>query len=327
MTHAESAAWVARYLRHIRTEKRLAERTAQLYQHDLERLQTAAQAAGIGLQQVSSAHIRSWLAQAHGAQAEPATLALRLSVWRGFYTWLGHQGQIAANPCAGVRAPKRKQVLPKALAVDAAVQLAEHAWQLAQASAEGEARAAAMAWRDVAMLELLYGSGLRMAELVGLDVTASQAAERAGRGWVDLAAQEVWVQGKGSKRRSSPVGRKSLLALERYLALRPCLLRDAQQSALFLGARGGRIAAATIDKALKSLAHSSGLGVDLHAHVLRHSFASHVLQSSGDLRAVQELLGHANIRTTQIYTRLDFQHLAQTYDAAHPRAKKKDTEA
>jgi len=316
-----SESLLADYLRHIDSEKRLALRTQQLYQHDLQRLYTLAQTAGIAPEQAQNHHLRAWLAQSHAAGMRPRSLGLMLSVWRGWYAWLGIKGHISANPCTGLHPPKGAQTLPKALAVDEAITLADFATAQAQAASNDDA---ALAWRDAAIVELLYSSGLRVGELTGLDVQASTAGEAAGRGWVDRNAAEAHVQGKGSKRRSSPVGRPALQALQQYLALRPALLSAANpnETALFLGARGGRISPAVIWQMLKNLSLQSGLPMRVHAHVLRHSFASHVLQSSGDLRAVQELLGHANIRTTQIYTRLDFQHLAQAYDAAHPRAKK-----
>lgn len=324
---SSDSALLDAYLRHISSEKRLATRTQTLYQHDLARLAQLAQTAGIAAAQAENFQLRSWLAQLHAQGHSPRTLALTLSVWRGWYAWLGRGGHIASNPCTGLRPPKGAQTLPKALAVDDAITLADFACRQAAAACGKEA---VIAWRDAAIIELLYSSGLRVAELVGLDTQASSQGEKAGHGWVDAQAAEVHVHGKGSKRRSSPVGSKALYALGRYLALRHELLSQLQpepqthgaQLALFLGARGQRINAGVIWQMLKKISLQSGLPLRVHAHVLRHSFASHVLQSSGDLRAVQELLGHANIRTTQIYTKLDFQHLAQAYDAAHPRAKK-----
>ncbi len=223
----------------------------------------------------------------------------------------------------GVRAPKAPKPLPKALGVDEAVQLAEHdnpdddPWLEA---------------RDAAMVELLYGSGLRVAELTGLDVCASNEALRQGRGWIDLQAAEAHVQGKGSKRRTVPLGAAAVRALTHWLAVRPQVAgllnapvpaASSQSLALFSGRHGTRLTAQSIWQRLKRRSLQAGLATPVHPHMLRHSFASHVLQSSGDLRAVQELLGHANITTTQVYTRLDFQHLAKAYDAAHPRAKRK----
>jgi integrase/recombinase XerC len=240
-----------------------------------------------------------------------------LSGWRGYYTWLGRNGHIAQNPVLDVRAPKVPKPLPKALSVDDAMQLASHtadpcdapqpAWQIA---------------RDQLVVELLYGSGLRIGELEGLDVRASAAS----LGWIDADAGEVTVTGKGSKQRSVPVGQAALKALQVWLEHRSQLLTGAatqHPQALLLSAKGRRASAAQLRAGLKAKSQQAGLAVPVHPHMLRHSFASHVLQSSGDLRAVQELLGHANIATTQVYTRLDFQHLAKVYDAAHPRAKRK----
>jgi len=246
-----------------------------------------------------------------------------LSGWRGFYTWLGREGLVSHNPVVDVRAPRVAKPLPKALGVDEAVQLAEH---------EETGDDPWLEARDAAMVELLYGCGLRIAELTGLDVVASTEANRAGRGWIDLQNAEVQVQGKGSKRRSVPLGRSAIEALTHWLAVRPqlpgMLTRSATGAsalalALFPGRHGTRLTARGVAQRLKRRSLLAGLATPVHPHMLRHSFASHVLQSSGDLRAVQELLGHANITTTQVYTRLDFQHLAKAYDAAHPRAKRK----
>jgi integrase/recombinase XerC len=173
--------------------------------------------------------------------------------------------------------------------------------------------------RDAAMVELLYGCGLRVGELVGLNTAPSPAAHQQGRGWVDLQAGEAHVFGKGSKRRSVPVGRAAAEALRAWLAVRG----PSQEAALFIGQRGARLSAQSVWLRLRQRSQTAGLSTPVHPHMLRHSFASHLLQSSGDLRAVQELLGHANITTTQVYTRLDFQHLTQVYDQAHPRARRK----
>jgi len=301
---------VERYLAHVRVEKGLAARTVALYTQDLQRLCACAAASRLSLQAVQPAHVRRWVAQMHAAGRSGRGIALILSGWRGFYAWLGREGLVASNPVLGVRAPKAAKPLPKALGVDEAVQLAEH--HDADQDPWLEAR-------DAAMVELLYGSGLRVGELVGLDVTAGAQA----RGWVDLQAGEAYVLGKGSKRRSVPVGRAALQALQRWLALRPLVAAAAGQPALFIGRNGTRLTPQAVWQRLRRRSLAAGLATPVHPHMLRHSFASHVLQSSGDLRAVQELLGHANIRTTQVYTRLDFQHLARAYDAAHPRARRK----
>ena len=318
-----SADLIAAYLRHVGTEKRLSTRTQELYAYELARLQTFAQAMALEPLAATSADLRTWTARLHADGMSARSIALTLSVWRGWYAWLGLHGHIQANPAAALRAPKKAQTLPKALAVDDAITLANYATErVAQCSGLAQT----LALRDAAIVELLYGSGLRLGELLALDVVVSAEAEREGRGWVDIPAAEVHVIGKGSKRRTTPVGAKAVQALQAYLLQRSALIKisNPDEPALFLGARGGRLGKAALWQMLRVLSLASGLPVHVHAHVLRHSFASHLLQSSGDLRAVQELLGHANIGTTQIYTRLDFQHLASAYDAAHPRAKKKD---
>jgi len=310
---------VERYLDYVRVEKRLAARTLELYAIHLKTLVEKAQAAHLALEKVETVHVRRWMAQLHGAGREPRGIALVLSCWRSFYRWLGHEGLVVANPVQDVHAPKSGRPLPKALAVDDAVRLAEHRDPEADPWTEA---------RDHAIVELLYGCGLRVGELTGLDAQASASA----RGWVDLAAGEATVLGKGSKRRIVPVGRKAVEAVQDWLAVREdcaalgtARLRDPESAAaLFIGRNGLRFSAHSVWKQLRKRSLDAGLGAAVHPHMLRHSFASHVLQSSSDLRAVQELLGHANISTTQVYTRLDFQHLARTYDAAHPRARARD---
>ena len=327
---------IASYLEHVRVQKRLAARTVALYTEDLQKLQANAAHTGVALLQVHNAHIRRWVALMHSQGRSGRGIALILSGWRGFYTWLGREGLIIANPVQDVRAPKQPKPLPKALAVDDAVQLA---------SFQSDTNDPRLEARDAAITELLYGSGLRVGELVGLDVQASASA----KGWLDLQAGEAHVLGKGSKRRSVPLGAKSVEALQKYLTVRGELLPTSatqntvhaaqnsvrtelvevptlslqNQPALFVGKNGTRLTAQSIWQRLKRRSLQAGLATPVHPHMLRHSFASHLLQSSQDLRAVQELLGHANITTTQVYTRLDFQHLAKVYDAAHPRAKRK----
>ena len=298
-----------RYLEHVRVEKRLAQRTVELYAADLQKLQNNAALAKVPLADVNSVHIRRWIAQMHSTGRSPRGIALILSGWRGFYTWLGRGGLVASNPVQGVRAPKVPKPLPKALGVEEAVQLASYANEAANPVREA---------RDHCVTELLYGSGLRIGELVGLDVQDGAQA----RGWIDSAAAEAHVLGKGSKRRSVPVGSKALAALAQWVSLRAQWAKDnlGDGAALFINDRGQRLTPQHIRVRLKARSLQAGLATPVHPHMLRHSFASHVLQSSGDLRAVQELLGHANITTTQVYTRLDFQHLAKVYDAAHPRA-------
>ena len=308
-------ALTERYLEHARVQKRLAPRTLALYSEDLHKLMTVAAQSGIALTAVQNHHVRRWVAQMHAGGRSGRGIALILSGWRGFYTWLGREGLVSANPVQDVRAPRQARPLPKALGVDEAVQLADHVAEDDDPWLEA---------RDAAMVELLYGSGLRVGELVGLDVAASDAAQRAGRGWIDLPSAEVQVQGKGSKRRGVPLGTQALAALQRWLALRDQVAGQGDAAmALFIGRRGTRLTPQSIWQRLKRRSLLAGLATPVHPHMLRHSFASHLLQSSSDLRAVQELLGHAHIGTTQVYTRLDFQHLAKAYDAAHPRARRR----
>ncbi len=304
----DDTALVQAYLNHVRVEKRLADRTVVLYTLDLQRLTAHAAEARVGLKDVQNAHIRRWIAQMHSAGRSARGIALILSGWRGLYVWLGRQGFMGHNPVQDVRAPKAGKPLPKALGVDESVQLASHV---------EEADHPALEARDACITELLYGCGLRIGELVGLDVAASATA----RGWIDAQGGEAHVLGKGSKRRSVPVGQAALAALARWLEQRATWAGD--DAALFIGSRGQRLSPQHIRVRLKRRSRLAGLATPVHPHMLRHSFASHVLQSSGDLRAVQELLGHASISTTQVYTRLDFQHLAKVYDAAHPRAHAK----
>ena len=301
---------VLRYLEYVRVEKRLASRTLTLYTLDLEKLAQFASGVNVPLLQLQPAHIRRFVAQMHGAGRSSRGIALILSGWRGFFTWAARQGLVTSNPVQGVRGPKAAKPLPKALGVDDAVRLAD--FHAAGADPWLEAL-------DAAMVELLYGCGLRVGELVGLDRTAGSDAAREGRGWIDLQAGEAHVLGKGGKRRSLPLGTAARQALAVWLPLRG----SAGGPALFVGQRGTRLSAQSVWKRLRQRSGQAGLSTPVHPHMLRHSFASHLLQSSGDLRAVQELLGHANITTTQVYTRLDYQHLAKVYDQAHPRARRK----
>jgi integrase/recombinase XerC len=309
MTDALLPEPAQRYLTQLRTERHAAARTLALYTDALARLVRGAGELGVPVASLQPHHVRMLMARLHAGGLSSRSLALQLSAWRGFYRWWGLQGGVKLNPVDGVRPPKAPKPLPKALAVDQAVALAAH---------EPEHADPLLAARDHAIVELLYGSGLRVGELVGLDARASDAAA----GWVDLADASAQVRGKGSKWRSVPLGSASRTALTAWLALRG-ELAAAGEPALFVSRRGTRLSASQVRSRLKVLALEAGLPTSVHPHMLRHSFASHLLQSSGDLRAVQELLGHANITTTQVYTKLDFQHLAKVYDAAHPRAKKK----
>jgi integrase/recombinase XerC len=303
------------YLHELATLRRASAHTRVAYARDLAQLVAAADADRLPLTQLSAAHVRRYAARLHAKGRAPASIARTLSAWRSFYRWLLARGECAVNPVAGVRAPRRPARLPKALAPDQAVRLAGH-----------ETTDEPLALRDRAIVELLYSSGLRLSELVQLDWRFFPAEGRLprSRGWIDLAAAECTVTGKGVKQRTVPIGAPAVAALRAWLAARAALVRaGGDERALFVSSRGRRISPRSVQARVAALARRLGLPQHVHPHMLRHSMASHLLQSSGDLRAVQEMLGHASIAATQIYTKLDWQHLAQVYDAAHPRAKRK----
>jgi integrase/recombinase XerC len=330
--HQPEEAVITAYLEHLRVQRRLSVRSLAIYTQALLRLQAQVIKHGqaLSLQTVQTPHVRRWVAQVHGQGLAPRSLALMLSAWRGFYRWLVREGVTAHNPVLGVRAPKAAKPLPKALSVDQAMALLEPAVKKSQPDDDNSPAAAPIpgvnssalhAAREARLqliLELLYGCGLRINELVTLDVQPSDRA----RGWIDAQDALVHVVGKGNKHRSVPVGPPALQALRDWVSQR-ALLAGLDETALIVGASGKRLSAQQIRLQLKRRAQDRELPTHVHPHMLRHSFASHLLQSSGDLRGVQELLGHAHITSTQIYTRLDFGHLSKVYDAAHPRAKKK----
>ena len=288
------------YLASLKHQRRLAPATLENYRRALGVLLTLRE--GKPLATMEPNEVRRAVALLHAKGLSPRTLALALSAWRGWFRWLARHRGFSANPVLGIRAPKAGRPLPKALSVEAAQRLLD-----------AKVNVSPLALRDRAMFELLYSSGLRLAELVSLDV---------GDGRLDLREGEVTVTGKGAKTRTVPVGAKAREALAAWLPARAGLA-PAGEKALFVGARGARISRAVVGARLAAWARRSGLAERVHPHMLRHSFATHMLQSSQDLRAVQELLGHASISTTQVYTHLDFQALAKVYDAAHPRARKK----
>jgi len=297
---SDGAAVARDYLEALQHQRRLSPATLENYAHALQLLQGLA--GKKSLQDLEAADIRRFLSMLHAKGLAPRTLALTLSAWRGCFRWLVKHRGWRANPVLGIRAPKAARTLPKALSVEAAQRLLE-------AAPADEP----LLVQDRAMFELLYSSGLRLAELIALDV---------GDGRLDLRQGEVTVTGKGSKSRTVPVGEKARQALQAWLSIR-AQLAATDEKAMFVGARGRRIAPSVLAGRLAAWARRRGLAQRVHPHMLRHSFASHVLQSSQDLRAVQEMLGHSSISTTQIYTHLDFQALAKVYDAAHPRAKKR----
>jgi integrase/recombinase XerC len=294
---SDYAAAIDAFLGNLRA-RHYSPSTVTAYAEDLRHL--AELAGDTPTARIGSHDIRRYLATLHGRGFAPKSLARILSGWRSFFRHLAKNGEVAANPCVGIRPPKGAKRLPHTLSPDEMARLLE----------AGDAADNPLAVQDRAMFELIYSSGLRLSELVGLDLNR-----------VDPRTGEVRVTGKGSKDRIVPVGRQALAALEAWLELRHRVAKD--ELALFVGARGARISPRVVQARLKQLALRRGIAQRVHPHALRHSFASHVLQSSGDLRAVQEMLGHASLSTTQVYTHLDFQHLAQVYDKAHPRAKKK----
>ncbi|QDZ29133.1 tyrosine recombinase XerC [Noviherbaspirillum sp. UKPF54] len=311
---------IASYLDSLEKHRKLSPHTISSYRRDLAEL--AGLAADLpgrpALAALSHFHIRKFAAQLHAHGQNARTIARKLSAWRGFFIWLVEQETLASNPVEGVRAPRRNKPLPKALSADDAVRV------VAQPS-PGKDEHGASQLCNRAMFELLYSSGLRVSELAALDVRFAREGSYASAGWIDFDAGEVSVTGKGGKRRTVPVGAPALEALRAWLAVRATLVR-LDPHPLFLSERGTRMSPRVLQLRLKAHAKALGIPANVHPHVLRHSFASHVLQSSGDLRAVQEMLGHASIAATQVYTSLNFQRLAQVYDAAHPRAKKINTD-
>lgn len=289
---------VSRYLGHLAHARRLSPLTCKNYARDIGILLSLAD--GTPLDQLQIHHIRRFVAHLHGKGYSGKSLARMLSAWRGLYRYLTRNHGCGHNPCAGLRAPKAAKTLPNTLSPDEAAKLLDF-----------EPLDDLLALRDKAMLELCYSSGLRLAELASLKP-----------GDVNLSDGTVRVTGKGAKTRIVPLGSKANQAVGAWLKQRGTLARPGE-TALFLSRHGKNISHRSIDQRLKIQAIRQGIRTRIHPHVLRHSFASHVLQSSGDLRAVQEMLGHASISTTQVYTHLDFQHLSKVYDAAHPRARKK----
>ena len=287
------------YLDALKHQRRLSPATLENYARSISLLLDIQK--GKSIDAFEAADIRRAVAMLHSKGLSPRTLALVLSSWRGWFRWLARHRGFKSNPALGIRAPKAPRTLPKALSVESTQKLLAN-------EVSGP-----MGLRDRAMFELLYSSGLRLAELVALDADNDR---------LDLRQGEVTVTGKGSKTRTVPVGAKAREALREWLQARAQVAAP-REKALFVGARGKRISRAVVGARLAAWSRASGVGQRVHPHMLRHSFASHVLQSSQDLRAVQEMLGHSSISTTQIYTHLDFQALAKVYDAAHPRARKK----
>ena len=299
--HASTHTQLESYLQHLRSERRASPHTLSNYRRDLSRLQ------GFCVQQqvehwtdLTAQHVRAYIAQLHRAGLEGKSIQRMLSAARSLFRFLQREQLLTSNPFIGISAPKSAKRLPATLSVDQATQIVAIPTE------------DAIGLRDRAMFELLYSSGLRLAELVSLDVLD-----------VDMVDDLVRVTGKGAKTRIVPVGRQAHAAIKLWLGQRVQSVAPGEP-ALFIGRNGRRLGARSVQQRLALWAARQGLAMPVHPHMLRHSFASHLLESSGDLRAVQELLGHADISTTQIYTHLDFQHLAKVYDQAHPRARKKN---
>lgn len=289
---------VENFLRYLKVERQLSPLTLSSYQRQLDALMALMTESGLRQwHQLEPADVRALAAKSRRSGLQPTSLALRLSALRSFLDWQVAKGALPANPAKGIATPKTSRHLPKNIDVDEMGQLLDIDLN------------DPLAVRDRTMLEVMYGAGLRLSELVGLDCRH-----------FDAESGEVWVTGKGSKDRRLPIGRTASDWLQRWLEMRP--LFSPQEDAIFLSRQGKRISARNVQKRFAEWGVKQGINSHIHPHKLRHSFATHMLESSGDLRAVQELLGHANLSTTQIYTHLDFQHLASVYDAAHPRAKR-----
>lgn len=287
------------YLQHLTFERGLSALTCQNYARDIKLLESLA--ADTSLDNLQNTQIRRFIATLHSRGLGGKSIARALSAWRGYYDYLIHHKGFTQNPIMGLRAPKTAKTLPQALSTDQAVKFV---------NIQGDGL---IEQRDHAILELFYSSGLRLSELVNLDIDM-----------LDFSEGTVTVTGKGNKTRIIPVGSHALSAIKVWLERRAVItISDKNPKAVFVTQQGRRITPRAVQYRMKEWAIKQGINTNIHPHMLRHSFASHVLQSSQDLRAVQEMLGHANISTTQIYTHLDFQHLATMYDKAHPRAKKK----
>lgn len=300
MSQTFAAKEIASFLNGLKFERRLSPHTISAYKRDLDAFAAFCAKDGIrNLESLDAGHVRSFAAEAHRRGLSPRSIARRLSAVRSFLRTEVEHGRLTANVASNVSAPKPPRRLPATLDADQVAQLLE---------ASGDD---VLTLRDRAMLELFYSSGLRLAELVNLSLTD-----------LDFGDQTVRVTGKGNKTRILPVGRRALEAIRQWLPARAGLART-DEPALFVSRRGGRLAPRSVQARLDRWSRACGARRHLHPHLLRHSFATHLLESSSDLRAVQELLGHASISTTQVYTHLDFQHLATSYDKAHPRAKRR----
>ncbi|MDR1311977.1 MAG: tyrosine recombinase XerC [Burkholderiaceae bacterium] len=310
---------VETYLGCLQSQRQFSPHTLASYRRDLAQLRQLSEGARFSA--LTPSHIRRMVSKLHAGGMNPRSIARKLSAWRGFYKWFAEQGTLAINPVDHIRPPRRKRTLPDALPVDSAIQLVSAQQEVSDAAPDDQLTALC----NRAMFELLYSSGLRVSELTGLDRRYVSENGYTSSGWINLDEQEVTVTGKGNKKRAVPVGQAATDAIRAWLDARDTLMdsRAGDGHALFVNLHGRRMTPRLVQLRLKARARALRLPQHVHPHMLRHSFASHVLQSSGDLRAVQEMLGHTSIASTQVYTALDFQHLAKIYDAAHPRAKKR----
>ncbi len=312
---------IDRYLDTLTGQRQLSGQTVVNYRRDLEELIRFADKTG--LTTLSSGDIRRFVSRLHAKGLNPRSISRKLSAWRGFYRWLIEENLTFSNPIDDIHAPRKNKPLPKALSVDDAIQVVA---STSEKEANEQDKATLLC--NHAMFELLYSSGLRVSELTSLDSHPIHNGGHRSASWINLDEKEVTVTGKGNKTRIVPIGDAAVHAIRNWLDARATLIDQSlpqdHTSALFINSRGRRMSPRMVQLRLKSHASALGLPVNVHPHVLRHSFASHILQSSGDLRAVQEMLGHSSIASTQVYTALDFQRLAQVYDAAHPRAKTKN---
>lgn len=297
---ADAQQWIERFLLYLKNERRLSPHTLAAYQRDLQEFMAYCTSQSLlDWRAIDHQHIRAFAAAQFRRKLSPRSIQRRLSTLRSFNNFLIREAQLKKNPATDVRAPKAGKRLPQTVDADRMTSLLDF-------RADNE-----LDKRDKAMMELFYSSGLRLAELVGLDI-----------GDLDQADRTVRVLGKGSKTRVVPVGRYAHAALTEWLQER-ALVADAHAGPVFIGRGGKRLTPRAVQLRIAQWGKRQGIGQHLHPHLFRHSFASHLLESSQDLRGVQELLGHANISTTQVYTHLDFQHLAKIYDATHPRARRK----
>ncbi len=324
--NSQQQGWIERFASHLTLERRMSGHTVAAYRHDLLRLRTFCDERKITRwSTLDNAQVRTFAAAEHASGVGPRSIQRRLSAVRAFYEFMLREGHCARNPARDVRAPKTKKRLPTTLDADQMARLLE--FRVCDS----------LSARDKAIMELFYSCGLRLSELVSLDIGA-----------IDLADRTVRVVGKGGKTRLLPIGRFAIDALQEWLVERAALARhtapakrtpnarrnalakrgalvQSDQLAVFIGHSGRRLSVRAVQMRVGMWARRQGLGVHVHPHMLRHSFATHLLESSSNLRGVQELLGHADIGTTQIYTHLDFQHLAKVYDATHPRARRQRT--